>query len=87
MKPQAPYDVVMPISRTATFYAAKKRERKALLDYFEHLARHPFTESDWTVKDATGRPNFRAAVGHFLVTFWTDHAVREVRIVKIERVD
>ena len=65
----------------------KKRERKALLAFFEHLAKHPFTESDWTVNDATGRSNFRAAVGRFLVTFWTDHAVREVRIVKIERVE
>ena len=87
MKPLAPYDVVMPFSRTATFYAAKKRERKALLDFFENLASHPFTESDWTVKDATGRPNFRTVVGRFLVTFRADHAVREVRILKIERVE
>ena len=87
MKPASPYDVVMPISRTATFYAAKKRERKALLDYFEQLARNPFMETEWVVKDATGRPNYRAAVGRFLVTFWADHAGHEVRIVKIERVE
>ena len=87
MKPTSPYDVVMPISKTATFYAAKKRERKALLDYFEQLARNPFTETEWIVKDATGRPNYRVAVRRFLVTFWSDHAVREVRIVKIERVE
>jgi hypothetical protein len=66
VKRSAPYDVVMPVSKTATFYAAKKRERKALLDYFEHLASNPFTESDWVIKDATGRPNFRVAVGAFL---------------------
>ncbi len=77
----------MPVSRTATFYSAKKRERKALLDYFEQLARSPFTETDWVVTDETGRKNYRAAVGRFLVTFWTDHAVREVRIVKLERVE
>ena len=87
MKSSAPYDVVMPVSRTATFYSAKKRERKALLDYFEQLARSPFTETDWVVTDETGRKNYRAAVGRFLVTFWTDHAVREVRIVKLERVE
>lgn len=77
----------MPVSRTATFYSAKKKDRIALLDYFEQLARHPSTETDWVVQDETGRPNYRAAVGRFLVTFWTDHAVREVRIVKIERLD
>ena len=87
MKPLAPYDVVMPVSRTATFYAAKKRERKALLDYFEHLARNPFTESEWIITDATGRPNYRVAMGRFLVTFWTDHTAREVRIAKLERVE
>jgi hypothetical protein len=87
VKPPSPYDVVMPISRTAAFYTAKKRERKALLDFFERLARDPFTETEWVVTDAAGRPNCRAAVGRFLVTFWADHAAREVRIVKIERVE
>ncbi len=77
----------MPVSRTATFYSAKKRERKALLDCFELLARNPNAESDWVVTDATGRLNYRRAVGRFLVTYWTDHAVREVRIVKLERTD
>ncbi len=87
MKPPAPYDVVLAVSKAATFYSARKRERKILLDYFEQLARRPFTESDWIVTDAAGRPNYRVAVGSFLVTFWADHAAREVRIVKIERVD
>lgn len=43
-------------------------------------------ESDWTVEDSTGRTHYRLAVGRYLVTFWSDHAAREVRIVKLERI-
>jgi hypothetical protein len=87
VKHLAPYDVVMPVSKTAIFCGAKKRERKILLDCFERLARSPNTVSEWVVQDETGRSNYRLVAGRFLVTFWTDHAVREVRIVKLERID
>lgn len=70
----------------AVFNGATKRERKALLDFFDRLATNPFMESDWTVEDSTGRIHYRLAVGRYLVTFWSDHAVREVRIVKLERI-
>ena len=66
----------------AVFNGAGKRERKALLDFFDRLAATPFMESDWTIDDSTARTHYRLAVGHYLVTYWSDHAAREVRIVK-----
>ena len=86
MKRPAPYDVVMPISKMAVFHSAPKRERKVLLDFFDRLAANPFLESEWTVEDATGRIHFRQQVGKHLVTYWADHAVKEVKIVKLERI-
>ncbi len=68
------------------FNGATKRERKSLLDFFDRLAANPFIESDWAVADSTGRTHDQFAVGRYLVTYWSDHAVREVRIVKLERI-
>ena len=86
MKRLPPYDVAIAISKMAVFNAARKRERKALLDFFDRLAADPFQESDWTIEDSTGRTHYRALVGRHLVTWWADHAVREVRIAKLEPV-
>lgn len=87
MSAQRAYDVVAPISRMTAFHSARKRERKQLLDFFDQLALNPFTESEWSVTDATGRPNFQSSVGRFLVTWWADHATKEIRIVKLARLE
>lgn len=84
---RGPYDVVAPISGLAVFHSAARRERKALLDFFDRLARLPATKSEWTLPDEAGRTNYQTAVGRILVTYWTDHAAREVRIVRLDRVD
>jgi hypothetical protein len=83
----APYEVVAPFSRLAAFHSASKRERKSLLLFFDKLARQPSLETEWTLIDHTGRTNFQIAVGRFLVTYWPDHAVREIRIVRLELID
>ena len=70
----------------AVFNGATKRERKALLDCFGRLAGNPFMESDWTMDDSTGRTHYRLVIGRYLMTYWSDHAAREVRIVKLERI-
>jgi hypothetical protein len=59
VKRPVPYEVVMPISKMAVFHSAPKRERKALLDFFDRLAANPFLESEWSIEDATGRTHFR----------------------------
>lgn len=87
MKRVAPYDVVVPVSRLGVFQAAKKRERKQLLDFFDRLAADPSIEGPWTIQDSSGRTNQQMHVGNFLVTFWPDHAAREVRVTRIERTD
>ena len=81
------YDVVAPVSRLAVFHGATRRERKALLDFFDRLAKLPATTTEWALVDETGRTNYQTAVGRILVTYWADHAAREVRIVRLDRVD
>ncbi len=83
----APYEIVAALTRIAAFNTAAKRDRQALLLFFEKLARQPSLETEWTMIDRAGRTNFQIAVGRYLVTFWSDHAAREVRIVRPDKID
>ena len=63
-----------------------KVEREKLARAFHQLAGDPFQTGDSELP-RPGRPPFRVTrFGHWLVTWWTDHPVREVRIVAIERI-
>ena len=65
--------------------AATPREQRRLLAALEELARHPFATGDCVLRGEYGRVNQLWDLGEFVITFWTDHAVRVVRIVTIER--
>ncbi len=61
-------------------------ERQMLDDVFEPLADNPFLPGDYQEFDEANRPLEVLLKGRFLLTFWADHAVKEVRIVRVERV-
>jgi hypothetical protein len=44
----------------------------------------PFRKGDLQEPDLQGRANEILIAGNWLVTFWVDHAVREIRIVRLE---
>jgi hypothetical protein len=60
-------------------------EQDFLLAYFRLLASRPHSEGAAWRFDDTGRKNFADTAGPFTVVHWTDHALREVRIVEFMR--
>jgi hypothetical protein len=48
------------------------------------IERRPVTPGDYTEPDDTGRELQVFVLGNIAVTSWPDHAVREVRIARIE---
>ena len=59
-------------------------DRRLLLKFCDQLQTNPFLEGDYVEKDLTGRPIQLRIVGNWAVTFWADHAVKEVRVLRIE---
>lgn len=59
--------------------------RRMILSQVEKLANNPFIEGDFEVTDATERKNQVQVLHGFAITFWTDHAVKELRIVDVSR--
>jgi len=59
------------------------RNRRAVRDFIETLTQEPGRLGDFQEFDDTGRPLEVTIIGALAVTFWCDHAVREVKVMRI----
>ena len=60
--------------------------RQHLLQQFDALADNPFQIGDAQMTDDSGRELQLKIIEPYIVTYWPDHAVKELRIVSIETV-
>ena len=51
---------------------------------FDELANNPYRPGDYVERDEIGRPIQVLIVGRQTIFFWTDHAVKEVKIVDLK---
>ena len=64
------------------FVRADDDGQRELLAFFRDLAAHPTRKGDYAVV-RDGRTNEVVQHGRFLVTYWPDHAVCELRITEV----
>ena len=83
----AAYGYALGADAVHAFATLKVRRREQLLRAFERLARYPQLGGDYQEFGASGRTYEVKLVDDMIVTWWVDHAEREVRIVRIERVE
>jgi hypothetical protein len=55
--------------------------------FIESLAVDPLKSGDYTELDETGRSIQIKVIGRFAVAYWSDQAVREIRIVEVVAAD
>jgi hypothetical protein len=60
------------------------RTRHVIIRFLEQLAGDPFQRGNFQEKDVHDRWNEVQLVGTFLVSFYADHAAREVQVVDLE---
>ncbi|MBI4028208.1 MAG: hypothetical protein HY360_24700 [Verrucomicrobia bacterium] len=54
------------------------------MGFLRSLAANPYQKPDFKERDEIGRTVHLKVVGRFMVSYWLDHAVKELRIVHIE---
>jgi hypothetical protein len=64
-----------------------RKERDRILSFFEYLTNNPECAGDYTDCDDVGRLVQIKILGDYAVTYWADHAVKEVKVTKIEKAD
>ncbi|HUG10936.1 MAG TPA: hypothetical protein VMM36_07975 [Opitutaceae bacterium] len=82
----ASYGYSLDREAVAALLEGSGRERQLLVDACERISQFPFSTGDFVVRDEDGREVELLDVGEFVITFWSDHAVKTVRILSIERV-
>jgi hypothetical protein len=68
------------------FDSRRKGEREELLRVFRSLAADPYQRGEWLQKSASGQELQVKRFGRWLVTFWRDAPVLELRIVDVKKV-
>ena len=61
--------------------------RQGLRDYIRSLEIDPFDEGDFSETDSQGRIVFTKIVSDFAISFFVDHAVKEVKVYQLIRAD
>ena len=79
-----PYRVFIAAEVIATLRTYRRREQQAITRLFDELAQDPFRPGDYAEQDEIGRPMQVVITGSSAVCFWTDHAVKEVKIVDLK---
>jgi hypothetical protein len=80
------YDVYV---HESLLHAAPKSgaERRQVMEFIRWLGDHPFASGDYSDIDSAGRRREVAVVGRYAITFWADHAVREVKVTDLQVAD
>lgn len=66
---------------------ARGAETGRLLARLDEVKARPFQRGDFRQRDPAGRINEVVLLDEWLVTYWTDHAVQEIRLVALDRAD
>jgi hypothetical protein len=83
----APYGYALGDEAVRAFAALPAKSRRKVLRFCGHLARYPRLSGDYQEPGLSGRVFELKLVEELLVTWWVDHAAREVRIIRLERID
>ena len=69
------------------FTSLSPRQRGRLLRVLAGLTRRPDQSGDYQEAGASGRLYEVKLIDDLLLTWWTDHAVQEIRVVRIELIE
>lgn len=81
-----PYKVLISIE-ILQFQRPARSDRDKILSFLESLAIDPFKPGDYEERDDVGHPVQIKIIGDYALTYWADHAVKEVKVVRFEIAD
>lgn len=79
------YSYAIERSAAEAVFRFSSRERRLLETAFAQIAEAPFQPPDFDEPGEHGRRLLTRFFGPFSVTYWVDHAVKEVRIAAVFR--
>ncbi len=78
------YEFAISGEASRFLFGSPPRVRAKAEDAFDFLSRHPFTGGDFQETAPSGRTHEVKLFGSLIVTYWVDHAAREIRVMNCE---
>lgn len=78
------YEPVLSSKASSMLVGLSKPKQKQVLRLLFQLAEHPSQLGDYATREDSGREIQHLMIGDWHCSFWTDHAVRELRITEID---
>ena len=80
------YEPVLSSKALGAFLGLTKKKQKQLSKILYQLGSYPSQVGDYSFQDDTGRDVQYILLGDYVISFWADHAMKEMRIVEIDLV-
>ena len=78
------YHLVVHGEAVKVLLACRAQRRHQLIRILDQLAANPFATGDFQERDEAGREQEVKLVSGFILTYYADHAVKELRVTDIE---
>ncbi|HEY8995374.1 MAG TPA: hypothetical protein VIM71_11970 [Lacunisphaera sp.] len=78
------YEFWLSPEATRALLGTERRQREKMETVLQRLAETPFREPDFREKSPAGRIYDVKCFDDVIVTYWLDHATKEVRIIRLE---
>ncbi len=81
------YKVFIEESAVEVLRSLGGKKRKFLQDFAPTLSSDPFCQGDFQEVDATGRVTFTQLLEDYAVSYYPDHAEKEVTVFQVTKAD
>jgi hypothetical protein len=75
------YRVFLAKEIVAQLKNCKRHEQNVITRFFDEIGEDPFRAGDFVEQDDVGRDIRVTVIGRYALYFWSDHAVKEVKVV------
>ena len=84
---QPAYEIVAPLTVFEAVRTIRRSDRLQIEEFLHRLTRQPSSPGDFEAPADDGRTHQVKIVGDWLVSYWPDHAVREIRLSGVETIE
>ena len=82
-----PYEIVVPLTVFEELRGLRRADRREIEDFLQRLVRQPSLSGDFEAPADDGRVHQVKIVGNWIVSYWSDHAAREIRVTNTEVIE
>lgn len=82
-----PYRLFVSREFIASLEGYRRADRQRVWRWLDTVVDRPHQEGDFTERDGIGRRLEVTVIGRLCVTWWADHAVKEIKVLEIGLAD